>query len=100
MLYDTDPDCVHPLLDRVRTSVQAQETPAAGRALHVTVSIGLAIGHAGESVEQILERADEALYQAKAAGRNRVVLHGAAPAPTGPESSSPPMEPKEIWPDI
>ena len=62
--------------------------------------IGLAIGHAGESVEQILERADEALYQAKAAGRNRVVLHGAAPAPTGPESSSPPMEPKEIWPDI
>ena len=38
MLYDTDPDCVHPLLDRVRTSVQAQETPAAGRALHVTVS--------------------------------------------------------------
>ena len=100
MLYDTDPTYVLPLLDRVRTSVQAQETPAAGHALHVTVSIGLAIGQAGESVEQILERADEALYQAKAAGRNRVVLHGAAPDPTAPESSSPPMEPKEIWPEI
>ena len=100
MLDDTDPACVLPLLDRVRSSVQAQETPAAGRALHVTVSIGLAIGHAGENVEQLLERADEALYQAKASGRNRVVLHGAAPDPTGTESSSPPMEPKEIWPEI
>jgi PleD family two-component response regulator len=58
------------------------------------VSIGLAIGHAGERVEQILERADEALYQAKAAGRNRVVQHGAAPdhaAAVAPEAN---------WPEI
>ncbi len=98
MLYDTDPACALPLLDRVRTSVQAQETPAAGRALHVTVSIGLAIGHTGESVEQILERADEALYQAKAAGRNRVVLHGAPPQSAAACTGGTGAE--EIWPEI
>jgi hypothetical protein len=38
-----------------------------------TVSIGAATWTAGETVEALLRRADEALYAAKAAGRNRVV---------------------------
>jgi diguanylate cyclase (GGDEF)-like protein len=41
----------------------------------VTVSIGVAAGnagHLGHAVEQLIERADAALYAAKAAGRNRV----------------------------
>jgi diguanylate cyclase (GGDEF)-like protein len=39
----------------------------------VTVSAGVAGYRAGESVSQLLHRADEALYEAKHAGRNRVV---------------------------
>lgn len=39
----------------------------------ITVSIGLAQGQAGESAEAFFARADDALYQAKASGRNRVV---------------------------
>jgi diguanylate cyclase (GGDEF)-like protein len=38
-----------------------------------TVSIGVATLTAGESTTSLLKRADTAMYQAKAAGRNRVV---------------------------
>jgi len=40
--------------------------------LTITVSVGLAALEAGESLAQLLERADQALYAAKAAGRNRI----------------------------
>lgn len=48
------------------------------RALNVTVSVGVA-APAGEAdkLEDILKRADQALYQAKREGRNRVVLEAA-----------------------
>jgi diguanylate cyclase len=38
----------------------------------VTISIGLAVCKAGEDMLQFLERADQALYQAKRRGRNRL----------------------------
>jgi len=46
--------------------------------LSVTISIGVAttIG-AGDTPEHLLKRADEALYEAKASGRNRVIAHAA-----------------------
>lgn len=44
-----------------------------GRFVQVTMSIGLAAANAG-TVEEALGRADDALYEAKRQGRNRVVL--------------------------
>lgn len=38
----------------------------------VTLSIGVASGRAGDTLESLRHRADAALYEAKAAGRNRV----------------------------
>jgi diguanylate cyclase len=38
----------------------------------VTLSIGVAVAEAGESLEGLMHRADAALYEAKRAGRNRV----------------------------
>ena len=45
----------------------------------VTLSIGIAITQAGEELDPLYRRADEALYQAKTAGRNRACL--ASPEP-------------------
>ena len=66
--------------ERLRSSVeslaianfQPRDTPK--RDIRITVSIGVAtcIG-AGDSIDDLLQRADTAMYQAKADGRNRVI---------------------------
>ncbi len=50
-------------------TIREQDGPAAAR---VTASFGLAEYAAGESAEELIHRADLALYDAKRAGRNRV----------------------------
>jgi diguanylate cyclase (GGDEF)-like protein len=61
---------VQALLQAVRTSVPLADLPGLG----VTVSAGLAPARPGDTVRQLLSRADEALYAAKAAGRDRCVV--------------------------
>jgi diguanylate cyclase (GGDEF)-like protein len=46
----------------------------------VSVSIGAAMANPDESISDLLNRADRALYQAKAAGRNMVSLAAAEDA--------------------
>jgi diguanylate cyclase len=78
MLCDTPPAEAAALLERVRLAVQALRVPLpSGCApIALTVSIGLARHPAGDATALLhtLERADRALYAAKAQGRNRVVL--------------------------
>ena len=77
MLPETDAAGAEELLEHLRHAVQALEVPVDGQTLRITVSIGLAAGRPGETVAQTLDRADQAVYQAKAWGRNRVVCHEA-----------------------
>ena len=58
-----------PLAERCRDGVQRTTTDEVGQ---VTVSIGVAELQLGETVAQLIERADKALYAAKHAGRNQV----------------------------
>lgn len=78
MLTDTSAEHARELLERIRQAVQALEIAHSTDALHMTVSIGLAQHLPGDTVEHTLERADQALYHAKALGRNRVVVAPAA----------------------
>ncbi len=60
--------------ERIRQNVRDMDLQEAGVTDRVTVSVGVAAGHfAGETIEEIVERADRALYAAKRTGRDRVV---------------------------
>jgi PleD family two-component response regulator len=49
----------------------------------VTVSVGLAVSSAGSTVGQLLERADQALYEAKRSGKNCIRGDGSTPSGSG-----------------
>jgi diguanylate cyclase (GGDEF)-like protein len=75
LLPDTTLEQATAIAERVRESVCHAEIPhEAGAEGVLTVSIGVAHADAadGEDPEQLLRRADAALYRAKQAGRNRV----------------------------
>lgn len=55
----------------VRVTAQEPFVIGDGRELPVTVSIGVTEARAGETADQVIDRADAALYRAKADGRNR-----------------------------
>jgi diguanylate cyclase len=70
----SSPDVALSRAERVRTAVQGLDLSEAGVTGPVTVSIGLATIRPGEAAPAWISRADQALYQAKATGRNRVVI--------------------------
>lgn len=72
-LPNATPETAFDAADRLRESLQAVCFKTKGSAsFQVTVSIGVASLDPTVSIEGSIERADQALYAAKAAGRNRV----------------------------
>lgn len=78
MLCDTRMEDGVELLDRVRSAVAQLQVLHVSESVCFTVSAGLAQHLPGETIEHTLDRADQALYTAKALGRNRVAV---APSP-------------------
>jgi diguanylate cyclase (GGDEF)-like protein/PAS domain S-box-containing protein len=55
-------------------AVLHEPIPLSGRELYATTSVGIALGGAGASAEQLLRDADAAMYRAKDLGRARIEL--------------------------
>jgi len=71
LLPDTDEAGALRAAERLRTAVAASPIDVAGMALDVTVSVGWA-HWSGDTPDDLLARADKALYTAKHAGRDQV----------------------------
>lgn len=73
ILPNTGPSDARTVLNEIRERFSELMHPAGESDFRVTFSAGIAAWN-GESAQQICERADEALYEAKHAGRNRVMV--------------------------
>lgn len=71
-------DCTSPhaqtACERIRKALEASPCVTSTVSIQVTASLGIAQWQEGMNDRQLLEAADSALYRAKQAGRNRVVL--------------------------
>ena len=75
LLPDTSLNSAHHLAERVRERINKYPYLAGGMLIDVTASLGVAeIQEFDSDIKALLNRADEALYTAKQAGRNRVTL--------------------------
>jgi two-component system cell cycle response regulator len=69
--------------DRLRCSVADEPflIHTIGERRPITISAGVAIARPGDTVDTLLQRADDALYQAKNSGRNKVVAQDSDTVP-------------------
>jgi diguanylate cyclase (GGDEF)-like protein len=90
LLPDTDLDGVLELAEHLRQGLEALELPHPAAPLgHLTASLGVAsLVPSNQRLEELIEMADRALYEAKTAGRNRVSASAESEAPPADRRSS------------
>jgi diguanylate cyclase (GGDEF)-like protein len=77
IMPDSNPKASAAVADRIRLQIEATIIQTANGPVRATVSAGIAIRSAEpETLQSLLNRADAALYEAKASGRNRVQISG------------------------
>jgi len=74
IMPETDTNAAHTLLEKIREGVAHMQPKSLGILNPITVSAGLAAFQLGEKADDLVERTDKALYQAKDNGRNRIVI--------------------------
>ncbi|QFP76404.1 tetratricopeptide repeat-containing diguanylate cyclase [Deinococcus sp. AJ005] len=74
LMVGTDAVTTERICERLRLATERHNWGAVRPGLRVTISLGAAVSRNGEDLTAVLQAADHALYEAKANGRNRVVL--------------------------
>lgn len=73
LCLDVTPADIGALAERLRTGIAAAPIPLAGLEVSITASVGATLASPlDRDIDDVIERADMALYAAKRAGRNRV----------------------------
>ncbi len=76
LLPETDSKAALITGERIRENIEQITIPVEGKLVSITVSIGVSSYQLGDAnIDVLIQRADEALYQAKNQGRNRVIVH-------------------------
>lgn len=75
LLDHGDAEAAGHVAETLRKTIAALEIKAGDARLPVSCSFGVATGAPGEDIDSLLRKADEALYQAKHAGRNAVAFY-------------------------
>jgi diguanylate cyclase (GGDEF)-like protein len=72
--------------ERIRSTIAETAFDSDGSKFHSTVSIGLAaFPDHGRTLDAVIARADQAMYHAKKAGRNRTECYGPESFDVSPE---------------
>ena len=76
VLVNSDRMGAHRLAERMRHATEIKRMDTSAGPFSVTMSLGIALAEEGMEPEEVLKRADEALYRAKKSGRNRTEFWG------------------------
>lgn len=76
ILVDMEPTDLAPLAERILEAIRALSIDYLDNNIRLTCSAGAAVCTPQDSAETLLGRADQALYQAKQDGRDRIVIAG------------------------
>ncbi|MBL8111799.1 MAG: diguanylate cyclase [Acidobacteria bacterium] len=74
LFADTDLEGGRVIAEKIRQNVSERSWAFEGRALSVSVTIGACACDGRGELDALLRRADEALYEGKASGRNQVIV--------------------------
>lgn len=74
LLINTDAHEAADIAEKVRSSIENNPYVDEQNTIPITISIGLSQFNDDESIQELIERSDSALYKAKERGRNRVVV--------------------------
>lgn len=81
-LNDADLPVAQNVAERLRKAVESTPLQTPAGTIPLTISLGLTLACVGETPESALHRADQAMYQAKHNGRNRIeMVFEQAPSP-------------------
>jgi diguanylate cyclase (GGDEF)-like protein len=78
---EIEADGARALAERLRAAVEQHRFEHGGQVIPVTVSVGVAVERKVDDAQAFVAAADAAMYEAKRAGRNRVVVRERSKAP-------------------
>ena len=73
ILINDGPDIAVEVANRIRTAIENYEFNYDGKALHVTITLGVSGYYSSSKIKTLIEIADKRLYKGKEGGRNQVV---------------------------